>query len=405
MIAGISVCMSCCDINRFPDYPENADICIRLHYETEMTSWTYEANVGRDITQDHESEGDTPIGSGDIQTKEAMTATGMDDMTDMTVTDMTMTEGYMRYVIRAYPLPGTATGNHPAATGNKAATGNRPSATDNKTATGNQSAAGKTNRPPTQLNFVFIRDIRDGYDASFEICLPHGEYELMVWSDMIREIDDEYFYDVAEFAEVSLTSEYEGSTGYRDAYRGKCIISTQSASPAPCPSTAPRQTTAEIIMERPLARYEFITDDLKEFINDEANSDVDLTGCRVIFHYADYLPSAYNMNTYRPVDSRKGVAFESEMRVKNEHEAALGFDYVFISNRESSISVQIGIYDGKGRQLVLTSPIEIPLKRGFNTIVRGPFLTQKASGGIVINPDFDGNHNIIYGLNSNQDEK
>ena len=107
------------------------------------------------------------------------------------------------------------------------------------------------------------------------------------------------------------------------------------------------------------------------------------------------MPNTYNMNTDKPIDSSMGVIFESRLNILNENEASLGFDYVFVNGKEAGVSVQIGLYDGEDRQIALSEPIDVPLRRSHHTILRGSFLMQEASGGITINPDFDGNHNIV----------
>ena len=116
-------------------------------------------------------------------------------------------------------------------------------------------------------------------------------------------------------------------------------------------------------MQRPLAKFEFITNDLQEFIDKEI----------------EYL--------------KKEAA--TRLGILNDNEASLGFDYVFVNGKEAGVSVQIGLYDGEDRQIALSEPIDVSLKRSYHTILRGSFLMQQATGGIVINPDFDGNHNIV----------
>ena len=68
---------------------------------------------------------------------------------------------------------------------------------------------------------------------------------------------------------------------------------------------------------------------------------------------------------------------------------------IFVNGKEAGVSVQIGLYDGEDRQIALSDPIDVSLRRSYHTILRGSFLMQQATGGIVINPDFDGNHNIV----------
>ena len=81
------------------------------------------------------------------------------------------------------------------------------------------------------------------------------------------------------------------------------------------------------------------------------------------------MPHAYSMHTDKPVDSSTGVMFESTLKKLSESEASMGFDYVFVNGKKSAVTVQIGIYDNEGTQ---------------------------ASGGVTINPDFDGDHNLIF---------
>ena len=107
------------------------------------------------------------------------------------------------------------------------------------------------------------------------------------------------------------------------------------------------------------------------------------------------MPDTYNMNTDKPIDSSMGISFESKLAILNESEASLGFDYVFVNGREAGVSIQIGLYDSEDRQIALTEPIDVSLRRSHHTILNGSFLLQEASGGITINPDFDGNHNIL----------
>ena len=76
-------------------------------------------------------------------------------------------------------------------------------------------------------------------------------------------------------------------------------------------------------------------------------------------------------------------------------EACLGFDYTMVRTTESSVLVSVGLYDENGGQLSLSPGIEIPLMRSMLTIVRGRFLTVGASSGVAINPEFDGEFNVI----------
>ena len=115
-----------------------------------------------------------------------------------------------------------------------------------------------------------------------------------------------------------------------------------------------------------------------------------------MFYYVGFMPNAYSLFTDKPVDSATGVLFESTLNSLSETEASVGFDYVFVNGTESAVTVQIGIYDNEGTQLSLTEPIKVSLRRSHHTIMRGMFLMSETSGGISINPEFDGDYNLVF---------
>ncbi len=328
-LAGMLAFISC-DVHEFPDAPATRPVCIRLHYDTDMTIWNH-------IVDD----------------------AGMTEQEPGPTEESILKSGFMRYIIRTYPLS-------------------------------------EDNRAAYTQEFSFTRDVSEGYNAEFNLDLLPGDYAVMVWADMVRHKEDLPFYNAGNFAEIYLTGDYTGNTDYRDAFRGTDRISIAS-------DIIERDAdTLEISMQRPLAKYEFITTDLIEFIDKETKLQTKLNtdDYKVRFHYAGFMPNAYNMNTDRPVDSVAGIMFESGLDILNEHEASLGFDYVFVGENVSGVAVQIGLYGENDKQIALTEPILIPLRRSRHTIIRGSFLMQQATGGIVIDPEFEGNYNIIYELNS-----
>ena len=331
-----------CDVHELPEAPEYNKCHLRLKYETDITEWLHKYDG---VSVKEEGIGDTY--------------------------DNHMVNGKIRYIVRAYPI----------------------------TTRRNRSVMdyGHTQE------FVFTRDISGSYDHEMTLDLLPGEYNIMVWSDLVGRTGSTPFYDAANFAEIFLQGEHSGNNDYRDAFRGTNTISIVSDIVSRPPDTL------DITMQRPLAKFELITNDLEDFIakeieyleqeaatrGEEAPTRVETDNYKVIFFYSGFMPDTYNMNTDKPVDSSTGVFFESKMDILNEQEASLGFDYVFVNGKNSAVTVQIGVYDNNERQLALSNPIDIPLRRSSHTILKGSFLMQHASGGITIDSNFDGNHNII----------
>lgn len=338
------VLLTACDVHEWPDTPENVTFRLKLHYERDMTVWEHLYD-GTEVTEQ---------GLGDTY-------------------DNGREHGKMRYIIRAYPL------------------------------TEKQRLASKYTQ-----EFVFTKDITEGYDHEATLDLAAGDYRIMVWSDLLENDDVDPYHDAGDFAEITLQGDHRGNNDYRDAFRGTGDISLTADVAEYVPGTL------EITMQRPLAKFEFITNDLAEFIQKEGlrvaakNGDaksasgndpatrVNAEDYKVVFHYVGFMPCAYSMLTDKPVDSSTGVMFQSALKELGDMEASLGFDYVFVNGTESAVTVQIGLYDNEGTRLSLTEPIRVPLRRNHHTVLQGSFLLSEASGGVTINPDFDGDHNLIF---------
>ncbi len=327
-----------CDVHEWPDAPATEKLHLKLNYDTHITNWV------------HLYDGDKVIEQG--------LGNSYDNSIDY---------GTMRYIIRAYPM--------------------------------------KNARYTSQYyahEFVLTKNISEGYNHEVTLDLTPGNYNLMVWSDIMRG-SNEYYYDPANFSEITLQGEYVGNSDCRDAFRGTNSIEIVSDIIDEAPDTI------SVTMQRPLAKYSIISTDLKEFIDKELEYWTRIAATRgelsptrintdeynVFVYFSGYMPSAYNMNSDKPVDAKMGVTYSSKLDVQNENEAQLGYDYVFVNGSNSAVTVQIKLCDKDDRQLALTAPIDIPLKRNHHTILKGSFLMEQASGGIKIDPSFDGNHNIV----------
>lgn len=336
--------VSACDVHQWPEAPEYVKCALRLSYETDLTEWL------------HVYEDDKVIEQGFGETYDNSRSSGM-----------------IRYIIRTYPV----------------------------------SSRQRMVSDYVQ-EFVFTKDIAEGYDHEVTLDLLPGDYNVMVWSDLVQKNGDEHFHDAANFAEISLQGDHRANTDHRDAFRGTAGISLVSDIVDRPPYSL------EIVMQRPLAKFEFITNDVEEFIDkeitriasktqtDKSSAEdmltkvVNLEDYKVVFYYVGFMADTYSMHTDKPVDSSTGVLFESTLKKVTESSATMGFDYVFVNGKESAVTVKIGIYDNEGTQLSLTDPINVPLKRNHHTILTGMLLMSETSGGVTICPDFDGDHNLIF---------
>ena len=278
---------------------------------------------------------------------------------------------------------------------------------------------------------VFSKDEIEELNATFRFSIDEGSYRFYVWTDFVLAgTQSDYFYNTTSFRRISLQGTHEGNNDFRDAFSGSADLKVIRRGSKETPSTVTVQ------MRRPLAKFEFITTDLQEFITKtieamirkeeaeaaakagEAKSEggdnpeditptesdtktgdtktpvVDLEKYTVVFFYSGYMPNAYNMMEGKPCDSATGVKFSSAISTIDNHDARLGFDYVFVNGEESSVMVTVALYDEEGTQLSISRQIEVPIKRSMLTTVRGSFLMQNTGGGVAIDPGFEDEFNI-----------
>ena len=262
--------------------------------------------------------------------------------------------------------------------------------------------------------FVFTSSEVYKLNRSLMLELPEGTYTFNVWVDFVASgTQTDKYYDTSNFNEIILADKanHPGSNDYRDAFRGSVTASIVN----PDYYTGSVQTGIDnqfrVEMKRPMGKYKFISTDLDVFLTRVAKTLVDqgiidkveskatyeellqlveLDEYEVVFRYNIFMPCSFNMFTDKPADSWTGMSFKSLMQNDGTKEITLGYDYIFVNGTETTLSVSVEVYNSQGELISSSKPIDVPVVRSKLTVVRGDFLTSKASGGISINPGFDG---------------
>lgn len=263
-------------------------------------------------------------------------------------------------------------------------------------------AASRSKTDAPVATHVFTRPFSNELDYTTRIELPDGEYSFYAWTDYVDPGSQaDKYYNTLDFEHIVLneTDTHISCNERRDAFHGNqqaLIINSAEATP---------DNTVTVPMKRPMARFEFITTDFYEFMENEARNNgsngrdpsaVNLSDYTVLFQYTGFMPSAYNIFENIPSDAWSKTLFRGEINPVDEG-ASLGFDYVFVNDVvESTISVVMAIYNKKGERIASTDAIDIPLMRSKNTIVTGEFLSAQGSGGVGIVPDYDNEYNVEF---------
>ncbi len=217
-------------------------------------------------------------------------------------------------------------------------------------------------------------------------------YLFIVWADYSNGTDDLH-YDTRRLYAVGYTDSYQGNTVMRDAFWASRKIDL-----SPYEGEWFTEIEEEIVLTRPLARYEIITQDLEYFINQSQTSRAEvmqnLEHYRVVIRHTGYCPSGFDGATGRLSDARAGIAYEGALTPIDGQSALLAFDYLMTGEDDSAITLDMEIYNETGKCIQHLSGIRVPFRRNVITRIYGNFFIAKYEPGIGVNPEYDGEFNI-----------
>ena len=246
----------------------------------------------------------------------------------------------------------------------------------------------------------FVLTEKELTDQTFRLPVVPMDYHIEAWADWMY--NDEAFYDTSDFSAVTVyTDPYTGAVEMRDAYCGwrDLDLSGYHANSS--------IATSSITLHRPLTRLQFLSTDKDDFIrywasqvaildgtNVKDPDSIDLSKFRVVVTYPQYMPVSYNIREGSVSDSATGVSFETTMQELEDGTVLLAWDWVFASGDDPSVVVTISVFDEEGRPVISLDNLQIPLTPGTSTIVIGKLLSSQISGGILVDPSFDGEYTI-----------
>lgn len=235
-------------------------------------------------------------------------------------------------------------------------------------------------------------------DGTEKITLPirlklHAvEYTLAVWTDYVPAgTDTDLYYDTKDLQYIACRDPYTGSTDYRD-----CLYGTAALDLRPYREEWNARVQVKVDMVRPLAKYELIATDVKDFLRKTKKQRADDETFTITFSYGFYLPTVFNILSGKPADSQTGVQYTVPLVVPTDgsEECTIGTDFVFVNGAESFVKLSMEIRDGDGNVVSRTTGLEVPYRRGHLTTVRARFLTNEMQGGVDIDDEFEGDIDV-----------
>ena len=250
-------------------------------------------------------------------------------------------------------------------------------------------------------------------DYHFSVSIDEGDYIFRAWADYVEAgTAHDLHWLTSNFRGIRLNmndaSGYDGANEWRDAYVGSVEVEVIRYGHIEAP------VSGVIQMKRPHGKYFFLTNDLDEFMTkvramriqqqsssiDEDEStkgpEFDINDYTFVVTYTSFMPNSYNSHTDRANDSAPTATYESGLTQVDDTRAIMGFDYVITGTQEgTSVRVALTLKDKDGTVLAEHDNVNIPVNANQYTLVEGRFLMQESSGGVAIDPGFNGPDIIV----------
>lgn len=220
-----------------------------------------------------------------------------------------------------------------------------------------------------------------------ELSVPEGTYDLRLWTDYARTdapLADTYYQTESLKAVSIVTEPYTANTDAKDAAyhnENNVVLPEEGA-------------TRTIPLQRPLAKYRIIADDVKTYrklSEAEPEKYPPIEELTVTVQYEGYFPSTFNVTNGKPVDSVTGGSFTTRFLfgTNNSEEVQLASDWILADTEGSFVKLVLVITDSQENEVNRVAGIRIDYRQGCLTTLRGKFLTEgKNGGGITIDTDW-----------------
>lgn len=212
-----------------------------------------------------------------------------------------------------------------------------------------------------------------------------GLYKALIWCDYVSDqVGNDWYYKVSDLRTIVYTSTTPDDNDDKDAYTG---VETVDLTPY-IEAGEGHSITIPVNLNRPLGRWRLVADDIAEF--EEAGGNPAALWTRVT--YSSFVSSGYNVERQEPNLFDEPMTRTYYHPIFDRSSGELTHDYVFVYGQESYVNLALEFYEGD-RKISSWSVPDVPLMRNRETLIRGRFLTTaKQSGGIGIDPGFNGEH-------------
>lgn len=231
--------------------------------------------------------------------------------------------------------------------------------------------------------------------------LPSRKYRVFIWCDLVRAGSEKSAYTASgDVWTLSVSKNtYTTAPEVRDAFQAAVDMDLSDV------RSGRQSYRQEVTLTRPHSKVTFIANDKEEYLERGETLD-DLSAFKTVINYTTGIPLGFSVYSGKVSSVTEGLSYTAKPFLYSNGEPGLGYDYFFTPEGEGTVGITMSFY--KGTELLSTFTGDVPVRRGCETIIRGNFLTGgtsplppeppgpgpdepvDGSGGISINPGFDG---------------
>lgn len=250
---------------------------------------------------------------------------------------------------------------------------------------------------------VTVDRLKEATQDTLKFHVPAGLYRALTWADYsLKDNANDWHFKTDQLDAVQVDVDHKPRDNHhKNSAAGKCNFSvdfdlSKSGDPiiwSETRSTPSADLVVPVYLDRAVGRFRLWATDLQEFLK-SGNRIEDLS---VQIVYKQYVSAGYNVDTENPNRFVQTQTMETiPSLVPEDGSVLLAYDYVLTSlDKEDHVLIDVFIYKDD-RELNHYQNITIPLQRNKETVIKGPFLTQKVgSGDIGIDDDFDGGFEVV----------
>ncbi len=218
------------------------------------------------------------------------------------------------------------------------------------------------------------------YQVNVSFQLPGKAYRLVFWSDYVASgSTSDWYYNTQDLMEIVPNGSYAGNTDWKDAFTAYKDIDLSTP--------AHGQVDENIILRRPFAKYQVLSDDLYEYVKKGDSKPEDIT-VKVAYQGITY--NSYDAFEGYPGTIGQGQSFTGSAKVLSANRLSIAWDYLWAEDDAMKLKATIMMYNSAGKIVNTITNQEIAYVRDKLTTVTGNFLTEEQSSGIGVITDYEG---------------